>query len=98
MTDLMLGDLLALRGKSSADLSIWLTAHDPATARQLACEASRRAESEAQFLRIAVSDFMAEADEEAWASLISAVPDASDPGAACAARLIAFRLRLESVL
>lgn len=98
MTDLMLGDLLALKERSSADLSAWLSAYDPAAARQLASEATRRAESEAQFLRIAVSDFMAEADEEAWASLISAVRDASDPGAACAARVIAFRLQLESVL
>jgi hypothetical protein len=98
MTDLMLGDLLALTGKSSADLSAWLTAHEPVAARQLVSEASCRAESEAQFLRIAVSDFMAEADEEAWASLISAAREASDPGAACAARMIAFRLKLESVL
>ncbi|MBK8544876.1 MAG: hypothetical protein IPL62_15830 [Caulobacteraceae bacterium] len=98
MTDLMLGDLLALKGKSSADLSAWLSDHDPSTASQLASEAGRRGESEAQFLRIAVSDFMAEADEEAWASLISAARDASDPGAACAARMIAFRLQLESIL
>lgn len=97
MTDVMLGDLLALRGRSSADLSAWLTAHDPIAARQLASAAACRAESEAQFLRIAVSDFMAEADEEAWASLISAARDASDPGAACAARMIAFRMQLESI-
>ena len=98
MTDLMLGDLLALRGKSSADLGAWLSDHDPSTASQLASEAARRGESEAQFLRIAVSDFMAEADEESWASLISAARDARDPGAACAVRVIAFRLHLESIL
>lgn len=96
MRDLMLGDLLALRHKSSADISAWLEERDFAAARELAAEAARRGESQSHFLRIAVSDFLAEADEEAWASLLSAARDASDPGAACAARMIAFRLRLES--
>ena len=42
-------------------------------------------------------DCISEADEEAWASLLSAARDAGDPGAVCAARMIAFRLKLESV-
>ncbi|MBK6704481.1 MAG: hypothetical protein IPG56_12505 [Caulobacteraceae bacterium] len=78
-------------------MSAWLGASDPNTAKRLDEEAARREESPAQFLRIAVSDFISEADEEAWAGLISALRDARDPGAACAARMIAFRLRLESV-
>lgn len=97
MRDLMLGDLLALGQRSSADLYLWLKEAGRDVAEQLAHEAACRGESQAQFLRIAVSDFMAEADEEAWASLLSAARDATDPGAVCAARMIAFRLRLESV-
>lgn len=97
MRDFMLGDVLALGQRSSADLSLWLNAADPVLAEGLASEAARRGESPAQFLRIAVSDFMAEADEEAWASLLSAARHAIDPGAVCAARMIAFRVRLESV-
>lgn len=97
MRDLMLGDVVVLGRQSSSQLRAWLEAADPDTAARLDAEAARREESTAQFLRIAVSDFISEADEEAWASLISAVREAHDPGAACAARMIDFRLRLESV-
>lgn len=96
MSELMLGDLLALGRRSSSDLSAWLSTHDPLAAQCLSEEAERRNESQAQFLRIAVSDFLAQADEEAWASLISGLRDAGDPGAACAARMIAFRIRQEA--
>lgn len=97
MSEITLGDVLALSQQSSAQLSTWLRAVDPEAAERLGEEAARREESPAQFLRIAVSDFISEADEEAWASLISAARDAGDPGAVCAARMIAFRLRLESM-
>lgn len=97
MSEITLGDVLALSQQSSAQLSAWLRAVDPKAAERLGEEAARREESPAQFLRIAVSDFISEADEEAWASLISAARDAGDPGAVCAARMIAFRLRLESM-
>ncbi len=93
-----LGELLALRQRSSDDLECWLTGYDARLAAGAREQALIRGETLAQFVRIAASDFMAEADEEAWASLISAVRDASDPGAVCAARMIAFRLQLESVL
>jgi hypothetical protein len=97
MKELMLGDIVALGRQSSAQLSAWLGAADAEVAQCLREEAACRDESPAQFLRIAVSDFISEADEEAWASLMSAARDASDPGAACAARMIAFRVKLESV-
>lgn len=97
MRELILGDIISLGMQSSDQLGAWLGAADPQTAQRLGEEAARREESPAQFLRIAVSDFISEADEEAWASLVSAVRDAADPGAACAARMIAFRLSLESV-
>ena len=92
---LQLGDLLALGRRSSADLSVWLNAQDEALAARIAQEALRREESVAQFVRVAVADFLAEADEEAWTSLVSAIRDAPDPGAACLARMTAFRLHLE---
>ncbi len=96
MTAVVLGDLLSLGARSSADLRDWLRASDPDAAERLVLESARRGESPAQFLRIAVSDFLAEADEETWASLLSSARDAGDPGAACAARMIAFRLQLET--
>lgn len=90
-----LGDLFAAGARSSADLYAWLKACDPALSDRLAAEAQLRGETLAQFVRIATADFMAEADEEAWASLISALRDGEDPGAVCVARVSAFRLQIE---
>lgn len=92
---MQLGELLALGEASSAELATWLRAQDPRLAQWLQSEARQRQESIDQFLRIAVADFLAEADDEAWASLVSALQDASDPGVACVARVADFRLRLE---
>lgn len=90
-----LGDLLALTRQSSADLRVWLKAQDPALIERLLREAAVRGETIAQFLRIATADFLAEADEESWASLISALRDGDDPGAVCVQRVMAFRLEIE---
>jgi len=92
---LQLGDLLALGRRSSAELGVWLNAQDPVLAARMRDEAGRRDESLSEFVRVAVADFLAEADEETWASLVSAIRDAPDPGAACLARMTAFRLQLE---
>ena len=91
-----LGELLALGATSSVALKAWLMGEHETLAHRLQCEADERGESMAQFVRIAVSDFMAEADEESWTSLISTVRDASDPGAACLAMVTDFRVRLEA--
>ncbi len=93
---LVLGDLLALTRAPSARLGAWLGHADPALAARLDAAAAVRSESLAQFVRIAVADFMAEADEEAWASLMSAVRDARDPGAACVDSMTAFRIAMEA--
>jgi hypothetical protein len=94
--NVQLGDLLSLGRTSSADLQAWLVAEDEALAKWLCNQAEIRGETAAQFLRIAVSDFLAEADEESWADLVSALRDARDPGAACVAKVTAFRVRLET--
>ncbi|MGD9981392.1 MAG: hypothetical protein AB7H66_06145 [Hyphomonadaceae bacterium] len=98
MAPVLLGDLLALSRRSSADLSAWLDSADAEFKSRLQKEAKDRNESVAAFVRIAVADFLASADEEAWASLLSAMRDAADPGAACLARMAAFRLQLERTL
>lgn len=90
-----LGEFLAFNRRSSAELRVWLQAREPSLIDRLAKEADVRGETIAQFLRIATADFMAEADEEAWASLISALRDGADPGAVCVARVTDFRVRLE---
>lgn len=92
---LVLGDMLAFSRASSGDLEAWLKVADAELGDRVRSQAAIRGESVAQFVRIAVADFMAEADEEAWASLMSAVRDAPDPGAACVARMTAFRVAME---
>src|SRR5690348_3434144 len=89
------GELLSFGQSSSRQLNAWLAAHDEAFARELGRQADMRGETLAQFVRIAVSDFLAEADEAAWADLISTVRDAGDPGAACVAKITAFRRQME---
>jgi hypothetical protein len=96
--NVQLGELLSLGRTSSADLQKWLAAEDDGLAQRLRHEAEMRGETTAQFLRIAVSDFLAEADEASWADLVSALRDASDPGAACVAKVTAFRVRMEAAL
>jgi len=92
---LTLGEFLAFNRQSSAELRVWLQRQDPALIERLVREADARGETIAHFLRIATADFMAEADEETWASLISALRDGADPGAVCVARVMDFRVRLE---
>ena len=93
---LALGDLLAFSRSSSGDIEAWLEKADPQLAKDIRSQSAVRGESLAQFVRIAVADFLAEADEEGWASLMSAVRDAGDPGAACLAKMTAFRVAMES--
>ena len=90
-----LGDLLALGARSSKALRAWLDGRSPVLAERLSVEAALRGETIGQFLRIATADFLAEADEDSWASLVSALREADDPAAACVERVIAFRMRLE---
>ncbi|MGD9965755.1 MAG: hypothetical protein AB7T59_04495 [Hyphomonadaceae bacterium] len=93
---LQLGDLLGFSRRSSRELSAWLATADAALEARLAQEAVSRQETVAQFVRIAVADFLALADEEAWASLLSAIRAAPDPGAACLGKMAAFRLQREA--
>lgn len=93
---MQLGELLSFGQRSSAELQSWLSNEDMRLEQELQREANLRGETLAQFVRIAVSDFMAEADEEAWADLVSALRDARDPGAACVSKVARFRLRMES--
>ena len=90
-----LGDLLALSQRSSRDLEGWFASQGEEFVEGIAEQAAIRGETLAQFVRIAVSDFLAEADEESWADLVSAIRDADDAGASFVSKMIAFRLRLE---
>ena len=84
------GDLPAV-GSKAPDFKLT----SGALAERIRNQSVLRGEGAAQFVRIAVADFLAEASEEDWTSLMSAVRDAVDPGAACLAKMTAFRLALE---
>jgi len=90
-----LGEFLAFNRRDSNELRNWLRVQEPSLLERLAKAADTRGETIAQFLRIASADFMAEADEETWTSLISALRDSADPGAVCVARVMDFRVQLE---
>lgn len=92
---MQLGELLSLGQRPGAALQAWLRNEDMRLEQELQHEANLRGETLDQFVRIAVSDFMAEADEGAWADLVSALRDARDPGAACVSKVARFRLRME---
>jgi hypothetical protein len=92
---LHLGEMLAFKDQSSVKLGRWLAGADALLAAEVGEQAALRGETLAQFVRIAVSDFLAEADEEAWADLISALRDDADPGLRCVRKMAAFRIRLE---
>ena len=93
--ELCLGEMLSFRDRSSASLEAWLVGVDRELAAGVSDQAALRGEAPAQFVRIAVSDFLAEADEESWADLISSIRAADDPAARCVEKMVAFRLRLE---
>jgi hypothetical protein len=88
-----LGDVLAMSERSSTALTAWLDGEHAALRHRLEHEAAQRGETLAQFVRASTADFLAEADEVAWASLLSAIREADDPGAACIARMAELRLR-----
>jgi hypothetical protein len=94
-SDVCLGEMLAFRNQSSARLEAWLACVNQELATGVGEAAALRGETLAQFIRISVSDFLAEADEESWVDLLSAIRAADDPGARCVEKMVAFPLRLE---
>lgn len=88
----MLGDLLAAARNSASGFPSWLQASDPELADRMAEAAGREGLAPGAFLRIAVADFARFANEEDWATLVSALRDREDPGAACLLAMVHWRL------
>lgn len=86
-----LGDFLA-DGEAAARLQPWLAATDADLAGRLAQAAQAAGESVPEFVEAAIADFIAEADDERWTNLISAVRDAADPGLACVAAVVRSKI------
>ncbi|MFZ5671114.1 MAG: peptidylprolyl isomerase [Pseudomonadota bacterium] len=86
-----LGDLIADTGAVDR-LEPWLAAVQPDLARRVALAAAGAGESLPDFVSAALAAFVAEADDERWTNLISAVRDTEDPALACLAYVLRSRL------
>lgn len=87
-----LGDLLGSTRRSASGFHRWIEAADPDLAEEARAAAERQGDSLAGFARAAVADFSRFADEEAWAQLTRLVRDDEDPGTACLAAMVRWRL------
>lgn len=94
-----LGDILAAARRSTAGFRKWIEEADPDLAEQLSdalgidAHQPRTADQAiGSFARIAVAEFARHADEEEWAQLTRIIRDHEDPGAACLAAMIRWRL------
>jgi hypothetical protein len=91
-----LGDVLGSARRSAAAFQTWMEAADPDLAAKVKLAAAGSGGSPAAFARAAVADFSRFADEEAWSQLTRIVRDCEDPGTACLAAMIRWRLTAEA--
>lgn len=91
-----LGDILGEARRSATRFQAWIEAADPALAEEVKEAAARTGDGPAGFARAAVADFSRFADEEDWAQLTRIVRDEGDPGIACLAAMIRWRLEVKS--
>lgn len=88
----MLGDILAAARDRSRGFADWLDAADPALAEAVAEAARRDGTNPAGVVHGAMADFTRSASEEDWAGLMSRLRDSEDPGTACLAWMLRWRL------
>ncbi len=87
-----LGDMLNAAKRSAIGFQQWMEAADPDFAAEVRAAAERSEISPAGFARIAVADFSRYADEEAWTQLTGTLRNSEDPGVACLAAMVRWRL------
>lgn len=87
-----LGDILGAAYRSAAGLQRWVTAADPELAETLARMGTKTGQSSAVIARSAVADFSNFATEEDWAQLVRIMSDHPDPGRACLAAMVNWRI------
>jgi peptidyl-prolyl cis-trans isomerase C len=86
-----LGDFLA-DGAALERLPAWLEAADADLAARVAAAAGTADTPVGDFVRDAMADFVAEANDERWTNLISAARDAEDPALAALAFVLRSKL------
>jgi hypothetical protein len=91
----LLGDLLAAARHRTSDVEALIGGVDSLLAAGLKRTAAAEGLSASTFARVAVADFSRFASEQDWATLISSMRDNDDPGAACLAGMVHWRLRVK---
>jgi peptidyl-prolyl cis-trans isomerase C len=86
-----LGDFLSDEA-AIARLPAWLDAADPNLAERVAFAAEQAEAPVGEYVRTAMADFVAEANDERWTNLISAARDAEDPALAALAYVLRSKL------
>lgn len=91
----LLGDLLAAARHRASDVEALVNGIDPSLAAGLKKSAAAEGLSASTFARAAVADFSRFASEQDWATLMSSMRDTDDPGAACLAGMVHWRLTVK---
>jgi hypothetical protein len=87
-----LGSIIARLSDETLVQETLLALDDLALLARVQGAAAAAGEPLASFAGAAVGRFVAEADDEAWLSLVTAASRAADPAAACLRRMLAFSL------
>lgn len=87
-----LGDILAAARNSSSGFQSWLQASDANLAARVTDAAAVHGFSPTGYVRSAISDFSRFASEEDWATVVSSIRDADDPGTTCLLAMVDWRL------
>ncbi|WP_145953389.1 hypothetical protein [Oceaniglobus indicus] len=89
---MMLGEVLSAARKSGDGIKDWLAPAEPEIWDALGKAAEAEGMDHAAFARMAVADFTNRAPEEDWATMMSRIRDAQDPGRACLLSMITWRM------
>ena len=90
---MLLGDVLAHFDDEAFAAETVLRVGDVALLAALRKQAEEEGETLGSFARAAVQRFAAEADDEAWVSLLGALARTQDPGAVCLMRAFVYANR-----
>lgn len=92
---MMLGDVLAAARRSGEGLERWLAPVSPDLWQSIDARAAQEGTTPADVARLCVADFTSGASEEAWATLVSRLREAEDPGRECLMEMMRWRLSAE---
>ena len=87
-----LGEVLTAARKSGNGMKDWLASAEPEIWAALGKAAEAEGIDHAAYTQLAVVDFSNNAPEEDWATMMSRIRNAQDPGQACLLSMITWRL------